>query len=148
MLTLEGLLPLVAVQHPQEALQRRLRDLDPLLEQSTLIISHDDTQTSDPSDDLEEVYFSKSDVSYDGESDGEISCVEKHHLCVLDIGKELKHRTQSLMDLLPTLEQNIALVESVQRSPLIPAVTSFSVSTPRNHTCLFFVTNTARPMKV
>lgn len=131
MLTFEGLWPLVAVQPPQEALQRRLQDLDSLMEHSTLIISHDSAQTSKPCDDIGEVYSSESDVSYDGgNSDGEISDAEMHHRLVLDIGNELKFRTQCLMDLLPSLEQNIALVDSYHPKSSIPTVPPFTISTP------------------
>lgn len=101
------------------------------MDQSTLIISHDSTQTSKPCDDSEEVYFSESDVIYDGgNSDEEISDVEMHHRRVLDIGNELKFRTQCLMDLLPSLEQNIALAESDHPKSSVSAVTPFSISTP------------------
>lgn len=101
------------------------------MEQSTFIISRDGTQTSKPSGDIEEVYFSGSDVSYDGEdSDGEVFSVKPHHDRALDIGKQLKFRTEDLMDLLPTLEHNIALVESAHRNSSVPAVTPFMISTP------------------
>lgn len=101
------------------------------MEQSTLIISRDGTQTSKLSGDIEEVYFSDSDESYEDEdSDGEVSSVKPHYDPVLDIGKQLKFRTEDLMDLLPTLEHNISLVESVHRNSSTATVTSFKISTP------------------
>ncbi|MCJ1261286.1 hypothetical protein MMC22_001150 [Lobaria immixta] len=112
------LLPLVAVQTPRGALKRRLQYLDSLMAHPILITSRDCTETSRLGDDTEEVYFSESDVSCrGGSSKGEITDIETHHCRVLEIGKELKFRIQCLMDLLPTLEQNIDLVELRRKPP-------------------------------
>ena len=105
---------------PPDSLQKNIQELEYLIEQTKVITSTRNRETTGNSSDWEEEL----------DTDGEDSSEDEDSA---DIIEELRLQTQWLTQLRPALEQNLASAQKAHNQASLPAPVSFSVSEPAKY---------------